>query len=282
MALILSSLQRIHCGGLCRRVAAVLGGGIIFGLVVFFLWIQPREVAGANYAVEFAWDQLLAGAFTVILALIFGRYAVDQVRLAREAIENDRQTQAESRKAETRRILLALLNELHHNRTTALMHEGRLLRAPLLLKKSSLSFQRRVFDELTGGPLWGISLEEDLWSAVSKAYWDVQILEVALQPEVPWWAAIVGALTVGVLESESEFISLKDCVGLGLLGFAMYVGVILKADFTAKRNGTVARSRQSIEAAMDSIYQVLSGGTRLPWAQWDRGAPAEMQVAPPR
>jgi len=196
-ALILNVLQNLRSWGLWRRVAVVLAGGIVCGLAVFALWIQPREAAGANYAGEFAWDQLVAGIIAAVLVIVFGSYTVEQVRLAREGLEQERDADRRRIETETRRVLGALLDELSQNWITALYHEDRLRVPEDLLFDVTLEFKRDIYDGLRAGPLWGIPGSEDVLPAVGQAYWEMKVLSDKLRPR-----SLVRMLIVGVFLAE--------------------------------------------------------------------------------
>ncbi len=281
MAPILSSLRRICSRGLWRRVVVVLVSGVIFGVAVFVLWIQPREAAGANYAGEFAWDQLVAGIVATALVIVFGSYTVEQVKIARIGLEQEREADQRRIETETRRVLGALLDELDQNRTTALYHEGRLHMPQDLALDVTMEFKRDIYDGLRAGSLWSIPGSEEVLPSVGQANWEMKVLTDKLRTR-----SLGRMLIVGVFLAEfAPFVIRRpnDLVSRQLSGAAAvmadYVLMRIGRLLLVLRQGYPARTRKAIESAMKAVHQLLHKEP-IDWETWNKRLPDGFQVTP--
>ena len=183
--------------GLWPRAIAAVVITVAVGLAVWLLRVSPilenKPSVAARLATEFAFDHLVAVFVTVLIAAIVGGYAVAQVELGRQAIVEDREARRAERLAETSRILMALLGELHHNWITALYREGRVRVPTDIAQRATFGFKRATFDQLKAGPLWGVAEALQVWPNVSDAYARAEMLDLRLRPEPPWLARLIGA-----------------------------------------------------------------------------------------
>jgi hypothetical protein len=245
---------------------------LIGGLAGFVFWVQPRVLAGISYAAEFANDQILLGFFTIVVAMIFGWFAVEQVWLAQEAIEQDRAAREEARINETRRVLSALLAELDDNRTVGLSYARGLDLSHATRFIGVLRFRRSSFDALQGGPLWSVSQIEDIGDSVTRAYWEIQALEQKVRLGSVWPFVFMGTFVTAVLGigPTNPFDRYMSTALSSVLAYVLYHG---GQEFAAYAFGDAGRTVDAIEVAMDRIYRALHNGAPLPWPEWTGALP---------
>jgi hypothetical protein len=228
------------------------------GLAGYFLLLMP-VLAGSDIAarlsVEFAYDQLVGVVLAIVLTVIFGRIAVGQLELARAEAERARLAREQERQAETRRVLLAMYNELHHNWQVALTHEGRLRQSPDLLMKTSPQFRRTVFDAALAGPLWAVPEGERVYPAIGDAYWAIETLSLSLAPRVKFRSMVAAVAVTATLQTGP---AQKYAVS-ALAALAYYAVEVLWRAFAAQRAGKPTRTRIAIEGAMGAIHLVVFG-----------------------
>jgi hypothetical protein len=159
--------------GIRGQLAAAFLGVVGLGLAGYAFRVSPlltaEPSAAGRLSAELAYDQLVGLALTLVVAIIFGRYAVKQVELARAAMAEDRQARAAAEAAQARQILMALLAELHHNWLTAPSIEGRLRLPPDIVRRAEFRFRRQRFDAAVAGQIWGLSQTSQVWAAVANA-----------------------------------------------------------------------------------------------------------------
>lgn len=262
-------------------VAPVLLSGIVFGLAVFLLWIQPREATGANYPVEFAWYQLVASVVAAILVILFGGYTVEQVRIAREGLEQERRVDRCRIESETRRVLGALLNELDQNRTTALNHEGRLRIPEDLVMDIRMEFRRDIYDGLRAGPIWSVPGSEAILPTLEQAYWEMKVLTDKLRTRPLWKTLMVGIfvvdLSVLVQRAPAAWISRQANGARGAV--LVHVLMLFARPLLVHRQGYPAQTREAIETAMQATHRLLYKEP-IDWEIWNNLLPAGFQVSP--
>src|SRR5205085_10443290 len=91
---------------------AAVGAGAALGYVA---WLRPRlgdAAALTEAAAVLSYAQVVLGVVALVLAAVFGPYAVEQVVLGRQALEEDREERQRAAAAEERRVFGALYNEL--------------------------------------------------------------------------------------------------------------------------------------------------------------------------
>jgi hypothetical protein len=201
----------------------------------------------------FGYWQLIASVWAVLVAIVFGRYAVEQVKLSRVSYE-------EAKSAEVRRILMALFMELVHNRSVALYLEGRLVVDFRL--HDTFQFRWKVWDNLLAGPIWGLPLDlEQVYQPVSKAYWQTRLLSAMLQPRVSPANLAIPAGILGVQEAlatsgpiTERFRLVWKFLGVAILGYVL-LDVCQKWDL--RRKGLVRQTREAIESALEQLHRIL-------------------------
>lgn len=266
--------------GLWSQISLALIGTMVVGFAGWFLRVLPLlsvepSVAG-RLAAEFANDQLVAVADTGFIAVIIGRYAVKQVELGSQAIAEERTARAEAEAAEMRRILMALLDELHHNWVTALYKEGRVRLPTDLSRRVTFEFRRQTFDSVKAGPLWGIPQGFELWPSISRAYERSDMLTARLRPEPSWQARLIGAGVAALLRSGT--VRDRFLIVLGPLLGSFIVDQIRVWEL--KRQGEIAETRRAIESAADAIHLKLFNRP-LSWDIWYAETPPGCDLVRP-
>lgn len=269
-------------GNLRRRalllLTLVVVATIVVGVVVAWRWLWTPTGPGADEELAYwqlvvADGQLLVGLVALVLAGLFGLYAIDQVALARRGIElaqrgidADRDARQEALAAETAQILLALLLELSNNYENALRLEGRLVTTRRGRKLPTPSFTFTTFQALATGPLWRLKQLGDVWPALSDAYLKMQHLSRRLDA-LPWWSPLAfGGLLAEALPRGVRLPALL----LGSSGGLAYASWL---NLGANIRGDATRARLAIEAAMDQLVPLLPRPT-----SWREGL--EQGIAP--
>jgi hypothetical protein len=163
------------------------------------------------------WRDGRPGFAAVFLGAGGGFYAVQQVRLARVAIDHDREARAEDRRVEAHRVPTGLLLELHGNRLVALRHEGRLRTRLNAQHIWRAEFTARIYDGAVAGPLWSVSGIDRFWPTLAVAYRLTDQLSARLTPYQP--LAIGGA--VGGFMLSQQVSDRRTTFFGGLFGFAL-------------------------------------------------------------
>ncbi|MHB1131517.1 MAG: hypothetical protein ACYC4L_03930 [Chloroflexota bacterium] len=148
----------------------ILGLGVLaLALLSSLLSIPYVLPSDAGLGEQLTYVQTVGTYIAILVAVGLGLYAVDQVRLARQAIHDDREARESDERDEKRRILVAIRNELLHNRIVTLQYEGRLVPGPDLGKGRMLTFSSVVHDSASRGPLRGIHPTGGVVEAIIKA-----------------------------------------------------------------------------------------------------------------
>jgi hypothetical protein len=215
------------------------------------------------------------------LIIVFGSYTVEQVKLARVGLEQEREADQRRIETETRRVLGALLDELGQNWITALYHEDRLRVPEELVFDVTLEFRRDIYDGLRAGPLWSIPGSEEVLPAVGRGYWEMKVLSDKLRPR-----SLVRMLIMGVFLAEfAPFVIRRpnDLVSRQLSGaggvVTAYVLMRVGRLLFVLRQGYPARTREAIEAAMDAVHRLLHKEP-IDWDMWVKHLPAGFDIRP--
>jgi hypothetical protein len=233
----------------------LIGGG---GLLFFLVRIQPGASAGHDYSAELAWDQLVAGVLAVVLALIFGRYAVASVREFRRA-------QHDERVAQDRHLYLAMYSELYTNWLILLALEKRIAMPWIFALRTRQDQQRAVYDAFCAGPIWRSQSFPKVLPTVETAYRELAQLYALLPKDVPL-GPIVLLGELACAETAKTWTARSPrayaWAGLGALGFALLLVIGTKE--IVRRSGRMKRARLAVEAAMTCIYREVFGQP-VPW-----------------
>jgi hypothetical protein len=247
--------------------ALVIVGVAALSVIGFFRWLWPPVPLSDPNVLSY-WQlvvgywSLALGATTILLAAIFGPFAIEQVRLGQQGLRDDRAAREDALLVENRQILFALLLELANNYEAVIRLEGRLVATRLFREPPPPTFAFATFQSLSAGPLWRLQLQRlgDIWPKLAEVYLQLQRLDQRLRRFPGWWPFAVGGFLFGwaTLSETLPRSARLPAASAAASGALLYQGWLRLG---ANATGDVTRARLALEAALDQLTALLPGAT---------------------